>query len=340
MFGQGSHYQEPTCSGAATNWNTHFKSYCSSFTTTSGRSRPTPVRGPDHDDYPSATVLLCYNVSNDMDTHEHNLGADLLVQRLLRQLAARAVNEAGDVLVVAGADRLSAHPSTDCWRLRAKALRHHPACCTGYANTPWTRSAPANGGRVWVPVRQSTGRPPSAQKPHRATSWSSAHNTQPHMHTTRGTNRNVSQERGRERLSSTFGAAVLSRSQNVGQSQSEGSSTSETYPPATAETPSGSMSSHWNRSKCRLYPRQHYSSSNWQTRQQYSSTATRPSRCTRNSAEWSYCLSQPVLPEPPWPLGVGPRLAGSLGLAERSGNPALGVCDGGLGHADEVNALI
>ena len=199
-------------------------------------SQPTHA-GPETTTTIPVPGVFLYDVSNDMDTHEHDLGADLLVQRLLRQLTdKKGVNEAGDVLIIAGADRL--YPRT-VDRLLALAktrslrvvlmfarLREHALDALGASDTcVFMRLAD---------YREATHAAEQIGRSHKFVLSTTTHTRGTAYD--EGTNRNVSQEQGRS-TSSTFGAQFsASRSQNVGQSQSEGSSTSRNVSTSDSES--------------------------------------------------------------------------------------------------------
>jgi hypothetical protein len=181
--------------------------------------------------------VLRYDVANDMDTHEHDLGADLLVQRLLRQLTDKSlVVFGGDVLVIAGADRL--YPRT-VDRLLALAqtrslrvvlmftrLREHALGALGASDT--CAFMRLSDYREATHAAEQIGRSHTFVLSTTTQTRGTAYD--------QGTNRNASQEHGRS-TSSTFGAQFsASQSENVGESKSQGISTSQNVSTSDSES--------------------------------------------------------------------------------------------------------
>jgi hypothetical protein len=181
--------------------------------------------------------LLLYDVAHDMEIHEHDLGADLLVQRLLRQLTDKgSVSGADDVLVIAGADRLYQRTLdrllalADTRRLRVvlmfTRLRDHALGALGASDTC-----------IFMRLSDYREATHAAEQVGRNHKFVLSTTTQTRGHAyDQGTNRSSSREQGRS-TSSTFGGQFsVSHSANVGESQSQGSSTSQNVSASESES--------------------------------------------------------------------------------------------------------
>jgi hypothetical protein len=181
--------------------------------------------------------LLLYDVAHDMEIHEHDLGADLLVQRLLRQFTDKGrVSGADDVLVIAGADRLYQRTLdrllalAETHRLRVvlmfTRLRDHALGALGASDTCVFMRL--SDYREATHAAEQVGRDHKFVLSQTTTTRGTAYD--------QGTNRSSSQEQGRS-TSSTFGGQFsVSHSTNVGESHSQGSSTSRNVSASESES--------------------------------------------------------------------------------------------------------
>lgn len=181
--------------------------------------------------------LFLYEVAHDMEIHEHDLGADLLVQRLLRQLTDKSsVSVTDDVLAIAGADRLYqrtldrllALAETRSLRvvLMFTRLRNHALDALGASDTC-----------VFMRLSDYREATHAAEQVGRSHKFVFSQTTKTRgVAYDQGTNRSSGREQGRS-TSSTFGAQFsASRSANVGESQSQGSSTSQNVSASESES--------------------------------------------------------------------------------------------------------
>jgi hypothetical protein len=181
--------------------------------------------------------LLVYDVAHDLDMHEHDLGADLLVQRLLRQLADMGASSgAGEVLVIAGADRLYQRTLD---RLLALAETRHLQVLLMFNRLRDHALDALGASDTCVFMRLSDYR----EATHAAEQVGRSHKfVLSQITRTRGvaydegTSRSTGREQGRS-TSSTFGGQFsVSHSANVGVSQSEGTSTSRNVSTSDSES--------------------------------------------------------------------------------------------------------
>jgi hypothetical protein len=204
---------------------------------------PAPAGGAGMAPTPAAKTagqvpqLVLYDVAHDLDMHEHDLGADLLVQRLLRQLTDNGRGSgAGDVLVIAGADRLYQRTLdrllalAETRRLRVllmfNRLRNNALGALGASDTcAFMRLSD---------YREATH---AAEQVGRSHKFVLSQITQTRgVAYDEGTSRSTGREQGRS-TSSTFGGQFsVSHSANVGVSQSEGTSTSRNVSTSDSES--------------------------------------------------------------------------------------------------------
>ncbi len=172
--------------------------------------------------------LLRVEVDRDLDPHEHDLGADLLVQRLLRQLTDKnRVSGTDEALVVAGADRLN--PRTlDRLVTLAESRRLRVVLMFARLRDQALSALGASDTCVFMRLSDYREATHAAEQVGRNHTFVLSTTTQTRGSAyDQGTNRGTSHERGSS-TSSTFGAQFsASRSQNVGESASQGSSTSQ-----------------------------------------------------------------------------------------------------------------
>ena len=181
--------------------------------------------------------LLLYDVAHDMDMHEHDLGADLLVQRLLRRLTDMGTSSgAGDVLAIAGADRLYQRTLdrllalAETRRLRVllmfNRLRDHALGALGASDTC-----------VFMRLSDYREAAHAAEQVGRSHKFVLSQITKTRgVAYDEGTSRSSGREQGRS-TSSTFGGQFsVSHSANVGVSQSEGTSTSRNVSTSDSES--------------------------------------------------------------------------------------------------------
>lgn len=184
-----------------------------------------------------APQLLLYDVAHDMEIHEHDLGADLLVQRLLRRLADMGASSgAGDILIIAGADRLYQRTLD---RLLALAETRHLRVLLMFSRLRDHALNALGASDTCVFMRLSDYR----EATHAAEQVGRSHKFVLSGRTkTRGVayDEGISRSSGREQgrsTSSTFGGQFsVSHSANVGVSQSEGTSTSRNVSTSDSES--------------------------------------------------------------------------------------------------------
>ncbi|MQS16079.1 hypothetical protein F7Q99_28520 [Streptomyces kaniharaensis] len=181
--------------------------------------------------------LLLFDVAHDMNVYEHDLGADLLVQRLLRQLTDNGGSSgAGDVLVVAGADRLYQRTLD---RLLALAETRRLRVLLMFNRLGDHALGALGASNICVFMRLSDYR----EATHAAEQVGRSHKfVLSEITKTRGvaydqgTSRGSGREQGRS-TSSTFGGQFsVSHSANVGVSQSQGSSASRNVSTSDSES--------------------------------------------------------------------------------------------------------
>ncbi len=171
--------------------------------------------------------LSLYSVAHDMDVHEHDLGADLLLQRLLRALGDREAAFGGDdVLVICGADRLFQRTLD---RLMALAERRRVRVVLLFARLRDNALAALGASDTCIFMRLSDYREAkeAAEQVGRSHKFVLSQVSKSRSDSfDQGTSRSSGREQSRG-TSSTFGSQFSSgRSASVGQSSSESSSAS------------------------------------------------------------------------------------------------------------------